>query len=238
MAKANQAAEPSMEEILASIRRIIADDDTAPAAPESGLKAVETPAQPVESEDKAEEIAQDDVDSLFGEPAADVEPADNVLELTEDLAIAEVPDEEVPADLMFAQEVEVDEITFEEPEPQPEPAFEPEPTPEPVSFEPDPVPAPEPAPIPEPAPAMQAAAPQEPAMMAQDPIMSPNTDAMVQAAFGDLASTILSRDARTLEDLVQEMLRPMLQNWLDTNLPVLVERMVRAEIERVARGGR
>ena len=42
--------------------------------------------------------------------------------------------------------------------------------------------------------------------------------------------------ARTLEDLVKEMLRPMLKSWLDDNLPGLVERIVRAEIERVSRG--
>jgi uncharacterized protein len=47
---------------------------------------------------------------------------------------------------------------------------------------------------------------------------------------------VLSQNARTLEDLVREMLRPMLKSWLDDNLPGMVERMVRAEIERVSRG--
>jgi cell pole-organizing protein PopZ len=46
----------------------------------------------------------------------------------------------------------------------------------------------------------------------------------------------MSSQARTLEDLVQDMLRPMLKGWLDENLPGMVERLVRAEIERVARG--
>jgi hypothetical protein len=49
---------------------------------------------------------------------------------------------------------------------------------------------------------------------------------------------VLSENARTLEDIVKEMMRPMLKDWLDENLPGLVERIVRAEIERVARGGR
>ncbi len=53
-----------------------------------------------------------------------------------------------------------------------------------------------------------------------------------------LAHTVLSNNARTLEDLVKEMLRPMLKSWLDDNLPGLVERIVKAEIERVSRGGR
>ncbi|XBY46276.1 DUF2497 domain-containing protein [Methyloraptor flagellatus] len=48
--------------------------------------------------------------------------------------------------------------------------------------------------------------------------------------------TVLSSNARTLEDLVQDMLRPMLKGWLDQNLPTMVERLVRAEIERVSRG--
>jgi len=45
-----------------------------------------------------------------------------------------------------------------------------------------------------------------------------------------------ANNARTLEDLVKEMLRPMLKSWLDDNLPGLVERIVKAEIERVSRG--
>jgi cell pole-organizing protein PopZ len=47
---------------------------------------------------------------------------------------------------------------------------------------------------------------------------------------------VLTQNARTLEDLVTEMMKPMLKTWLDDNLPGLVERVVRAEIERVSRG--
>jgi cell pole-organizing protein PopZ len=69
------------------------------------------------------------------------------------------------------------------------------------------------------------------------PSMLSNTAAAsVESAFNALASTVLSNNARTLEDLVKEMLRPMLKSWLDDNLPSLVERIVRAEIERVSRG--
>ena len=56
----------------------------------------------------------------------------------------------------------------------------------------------------------------------------------VESAFNTLANTVLSNNARTLEDLVKEMLRPMLKSWLDDNLPGLVERIVKAEIERVS----
>ena len=68
------------------------------------------------------------------------------------------------------------------------------------------------------------------------PLLSGATVAAVDSAFNALAHTVLVQNARTLEDLVREMLRPMLKTWLDDNLPGLVERLVRAEIERVARG--
>jgi len=69
-------------------------------------------------------------------------------------------------------------------------------------------------------------------------MLSAATSAAVDAAFHSLAQTVLVQNARTLEDLVKEMLRPMLKTWLDDNLPNLVERLVRAEIERVSRGSR
>jgi cell pole-organizing protein PopZ len=68
------------------------------------------------------------------------------------------------------------------------------------------------------------------------PILSSETDLAVARAFNSLSRTVLSDNARTLEDLVTEMLRPLLKAWLDDNLPSLVERLVRMEIERVARG--
>ncbi len=67
-------------------------------------------------------------------------------------------------------------------------------------------------------------------------LISNATAAAVDSAFNTLAYTVLGQNARTLEDLVKEMLRPMLKSWLDDNLPGLVERIVRAEIERVSRG--
>jgi cell pole-organizing protein PopZ len=48
------------------------------------------------------------------------------------------------------------------------------------------------------------------------------------------AQTVLVENVRTLEDLVREMLQPMLRLWLDDNLPTLVERLVLVEIERIA----
>ena len=67
-------------------------------------------------------------------------------------------------------------------------------------------------------------------------LLSNTTTAAVDSAFNSLAQTVLIQNARTLEDLVREMLRPMLKSWLDDNLPGIVERIVRGEIERVSRG--
>ena len=78
--------------------------------------------------------------------------------------------------------------------------------------------------------------PFETASPPQQQILSRSTVSAVESAFNTLANTVLSNNARTLEDLVKEMLRPMLKSWLDDNLPGLVERIVKAEIERVSRG--
>jgi uncharacterized protein len=75
-----------------------------------------------------------------------------------------------------------------------------------------------------------------PAMPDVESLISATTTAAVDSAFNTLAHTVLVQNARTLEDLVREMLRPMLKTWLDDNLPGLVERLVRTEIERVSRG--
>ena len=42
-------------------------------------------------------------------------------------------------------------------------------------------------------------------------------------------------NGKTIEDLVKEMLRPMLKEWLDRNLPPMVERFVEREIVRLTR---
>jgi cell pole-organizing protein PopZ len=185
---ADKAQEPSMEEILASIRRIIADDQATKPA-----DAVPEP-EPDDVLDLAE-VAQPVARPRAVEPEPEPEPLD------------------------------FDAIDFDAP------AFEPEP--EPVAVAPAPPPPAPPAP---PQPAVQAAArPREPEPE-PEALVSPATDASVSGAFNLLAHTVLTQNARTLEDLVKEMLRPMLKSWLDDNLPAVVERLVRAEIERVSRG--
>lgn len=69
-------------------------------------------------------------------------------------------------------------------------------------------------------------------------LLSEEAGAQVARSFGELAAVFDGIANRSIEDMTQEMLRPMLQEWLDDNLPTLVERLVREEIERVARGPR
>lgn len=212
MAKA-QAQEPSMEEILASIRRIIADDEPKPAPK----------AAPVEA--AAETVSEDDLDRLFSKAEADPEP-----DMADEEEPLELGDEFADApDLIEALAPEEEDITFSDPPPPPPP---------PRMAEPKPEPRPEPRVEPRVEPRAEYVRQPPPLadVPADDPLLSRTTDTAVQSAFNNLALTIMSNQARTLEDLVKEMLRPMLKSWLDDNLPTLVERLVRAEIERVSRG--
>lgn len=74
----------------------------------------------------------------------------------------------------------------------------------------------------------------------QAALVSPQTAYQAQNSFQELADSIMARATgdRGLENMTQDLLRGMLKNWLDDNLPDLVERLVREEIERVARRGR
>ncbi|MBV9753946.1 MAG: DUF2497 domain-containing protein, partial [Hyphomicrobiales bacterium] len=62
-------------------------------------------------------------------------------------------------------------------------------------------------------------------------ILSSEANRAVARAFGDLNRGVLGDNVRSLEDTVKEMLRPLLKTWLDDNLPQIVERLVRMEIE-------
>lgn len=241
--KAQEAREPSMEEILASIRRIIADDKPAaePAPPMRPAAAAALP-QPVAEPAAAPPNNQADIDAMLA--GFDAEPAaaadiDDVLELTEEMAVQEraaaidagwpgAPDD----DLEFAESPVAEEPVSGAGVPDRDhagrdtEAFDPLRA-EPEDFEPRGFGRRDAGAV-EPVEPPVAAAPQ--------PMLSHATVSAVESAFNSLATTVLSNNARTLEDLVKEMLRPMLKSWLDDNLPTLVERIVRAEIERVSRG--
>lgn len=240
-----------MEEILASIRRIIADDEDKPASakatnaaqPQTASKPApmtkpETVAVPVPEAKIAPKPApsaannQDDIDALlagFDSPPADDTsspvPAspdileNDVFELTDDMALPDTisePSAEAASEASFRRVDPSDDVEFAEAiaaserqraSAQAAPSHE-----------------------------SPSVAPQPQAPFRQQQMLSQSTASSVESAFNALASTVLSNNARTLEDLVKEMLRPMLKTWLDDNLPGLVERIVKAEIERVSRG--
>lgn len=199
MAKLSQAQEPSMEEILASIRRIITEDDSEHAAP------VPPPAAP--------SLSTEAIDALFAVRPSDAPPAARAETRAPEAraAVSALPPR--PAAPMAAS-VQTRTATPVRAEPMPSRA------------ETRPVVAP------------SASAARHDEAMSARPLLSPGTDAAIHAAFGSLAGPAPSApgSARTLEDITKELLRPMLKAWLDSNLPPLVERLVRDEIERVSRG--
>jgi len=229
MSQAAKAQEPSMEEILASIRRIIADDDASkgkaaepaapppkPAPPPPPKPAAVAPAKPAPPPPKPAPpppapvtSAQDDIDAMFAAAEAEPEPKPNgaapaadILELTEAMEAAPEPE---PA----LQRIDgTSDVVYDEAPPEPA----------------------------EPPTVGEARRVFQETTGSDRNLLSPSTTAAVDSAFNSLAHTVLVQNARTLDDLVREMLRPMLKAWLDDNLPSLVERLVRAEIERVSRG--
>jgi cell pole-organizing protein PopZ len=234
-----KAQEPSMEEILASIRRIIADDDkAAPTKPVEAVKPAETvPLKPA-PKPMLQAVASTPAPAPKPIPPAAPKPAPAPVQSAPE-PVAKGPE---PAPMSQA-DIDAMLSGFDNPEPA-KAATDPDVldlteamaatrfqtinSHSDVVFaeEEDPVPiaaAPEPPPV---------AAPAAPV----PGLLSPTTSATVDNAFNQLAHTVLVHNARTLDDLVKEMLRPMLKSWLDDNLPNLVERLVRTEIERVSRG--
>ena len=255
MTQPAKAQEPSMEEILASIRRIIADDEAkppaaekpvaaaAPAKPEKPAAAAPPPKAPVMKEAPPPAPAPPPAAAKAPAPAPKPAPPpappppaapaasnnqDDIDALLNGLDEVTTP-EEIQPPLPDADVFELtDEMAVEVPEPEPpQPAFRKVEPQDDVEFAESAVsrqrqPAFEP-------PALESSSPSQ-------QILSRSTVSAVESAFNTLANTVLSNNARTLEDLVKEMLRPMLKSWLDDNLPGLVERIVKAEIERVSRG--
>jgi uncharacterized protein len=231
MSQTAKAQEPSMEEILASIRRIIADEDggkTAkppePAAPKPPPPVARpAPPPPPPAPPAAAGNGQTEIDTMLAEldqPAAPEPPKPEPPKFTAAVA---------PPDILDLTEANVAAT----PPPGPAPTFRTIDGDSDVVFTERPPPPP-----PEPPPRMIEDVPRPVAEMsaADRGLLSSDSAAAVDSAFNALAHTILGQNARTLEDLVKEMLRPMLKSWLDDNLPGLVERIVRAEIERVSRG--
>lgn len=217
----NTQAEPTMEEILASIRRIISEDGEPGAsqpAEKSAEKVVPMPVAPAQPQARPVPPAEEDV-----------------LELTE------VVGEEDLGDMVDELDVEVEPEILAEPEIRAE--IEPEPE---AEFESEPEPAMEQEEIMETV-ALKIEEklsewnePVDPADE-NDSIMSEGPSDKARNAFMDLSDLLVAGyqgSDNTLEAMVRKMLKPMLKSWLDENLPEIVERVVAREVARLARAKR
>ena len=193
-----RAHEPSMEEILASIRRIIADDDVLPLSRQASpsLRPVPPTPQPGPAPFGTYEAPRPGMRREA--PAPQAEPFHR-----EPLE----PAPQRPNRTGFR--LDLDPPSRATPEPLERP------------FEAPSVTATEPA----------------PAQMTT-PLVSAGADASVSSSFNALAASMMMQNGGLIEESVRELLRPMLKSWLDDNLPGIVERLVRQEIERMARGQR
>ncbi len=223
--------EPSMDEILSSIRQIIADDDAgaapkkpaAPATPPPARSFVPQPAPvPIrpEPEPEAEPFALSPEQILRDTAAED--------EAKPGLSFSELLGNAAPAADLESTLVDPDDIAFDiEEEPEPAPVFTPPARAAAPAFE-RPAPRPVAAAAPMPDPTLSADIAEE--------LLEPTTQSAVKSTFAKLSGMQTVGNGVTIEDMMREMLRPMLKEWLDENLPSVVERMVEKEIARVSRG--
>ncbi|MBX5158887.1 DUF2497 domain-containing protein [Rhizobium sp. NZLR1b] len=289
MAQPGVAREPSMEEILASIRQIIESNE-----PGAG-KAISASLPPVYGADEDENGSE--IHLTVDDTYAGVEFPEPAMRSSDPRFVAAnsagtAPEAEVPARALSLADVAarvraasersavqagqaLREIPSGFRQPEPQPAVMPEP---PRAAAPQPQPA-QPvfppasvAPVPqavieqpaepvyaeaprvaidEPAPAVETMPPVlEPAQSSaerflpsvmdevQPTLLSQDAGLQISRSFEELAAAIDGAERRSLDEIAEDMLRPMLREWLDDNLPTLVERLVREEIERVARGPR
>jgi len=211
--------EPSMDEILSSIRQIIADDDASavrkpavppPAPPRSFAPVPPRPAEPM-VEPEPEPLALS-AEQILRETAAEDEagPGISFSEL--------IGHETAPTGLVDPDDIAFDTAPEPVPPPRLPPAYE-RPRAAPVSHA---------APLPDPRLTSDMA----------EQLLEPTAQSIIGRSFAKLTNMSTVGSNVTIEDMMRDMLRPMLKEWLDENLPAVVERMVEQEIARASRGGR
>lgn len=228
--------EPSIEDILDSIRQIIAEDDKPASA-----TTKPAPKEEIQTNDSIDDIFAS-VEAIEAESA----PAtilsnedDDIFELTEHAEAPIKDDLDITSPDPFLDDF--DKIVIPE-----EPEFtEPEDEPFVVDLidEPENIPSPEPAPEPvvESVPVPQQQRPETPVSHApviqtSDSILSEAAEKAAMSAISELArKTAIEHSGITIEEIVRSELKPLLRAWLDKNLPVVIERLVREELERVTK---
>lgn len=213
--------EPSMEEILASIRRIIEDSDQVGRKPGEGFQPLE---QAAERGDRAVIDADAFRTELHGTTVRDASRPDDVATAGVGATLGKAREQAVPARenpfgteplsgrakeaFGFQRTVSIDEpVRAEKNEAADAERSKADAIPSAASF-----------------------SPLRPKIISEEP------GKQVAAAFNELSEAFASSRRKSFDEIAEEMLRPMLQDWLDNNLPTLVERLVREEIERIARG--
>ncbi len=212
--------EPTMEEILASIRKIISDGDVEEDSVEDAVEA-----EPVD--DSTEDELDDVLGDFTPEPSAFEETPDAVDEIEEDVLeltdmvnddgsvtdISELSDDvdDTSTDALEEAAPAMDEFEIADtnetaPEPEPEAVSSAEPA-EPVNLE---------------------------LISNQPAVETTGSFASLAGAVAASHGVPIGAGNKTLEDIVKELLRPMLKEWLDDNLPPLVERLVEREINKLA----
>jgi cell pole-organizing protein PopZ len=211
----------SIEEILGSIRRIIAEDDE----PEATVIEMED-----ENEDGVQTLSASHADE---EPDEDEEPLELTNKIEPDGTIVDTAEttEYIAPTPVGAEPPEPEQIDFvdQKPEPVEEPTLISQPEPQ-QKFE------------------EKIILVEEPDTMAMqdDDDMTPS-EALLSNSTAEATSAVMAKLARhtalmeegaggaTIESMVREILKPMLKSWLDENLPNLVQKMVEREIERLTK---
>lgn len=194
--------EPTMEEILASIRRIISEEDR-PADAGGEVLDLQPPAPP----------APPPVEAKAPRPGPIAEP---VIQRTPPSRMVEEP-----APPATAMENDLMVVEHE------------------AEFEPMLAAEPEPAPPSKPAPRPQAGVPQaEWRPMQQETLTSEPVAHQAAGSLSKLMGSMLVSSGATLDDVVRELMKPMLKEWLDANLSAIVEAEVAKEIDRIRRMAR
>jgi uncharacterized protein len=250
MGQAGAQREPSMEEILASIRRIIENNEPGPDGNpgDAGVAFSQHDAEENAADENAYDADYADQESESQRTAANDAPVAQPVSLADVAARARAVPETRSADAIrtdthdeiFDHATEVmdaaaeelrEALTSDEPVEAPAQAVVAavkQTQDEPVARQPE---------------AVSSASSSEHRETPVDQhgggqLVSLQTGEKVAAAFSELDAAIAAGQRRSFDEIAEEMLRPMLTQWLDDNLPTLVERLVREEIERVSRGNR
>ncbi|MCB9942241.1 MAG: DUF2497 domain-containing protein [Geminicoccaceae bacterium] len=241
MSKSKEEQEPSMEEILSSIRRIIADEQDEDGKGGHDLAADLDDTLDLqddgigEDEDDVLDLGDDDVHDVTAGAFDDIE--EDTLDLEDPVASIEEPeyieDEEDAEDIFDPADLTADDV-FPEPEDEDEADLEPIEMTEPVPAEP------------EPAHAMThmddemetiEVASRATDTLISEPAASASTSAfarLARAAAGDGGRAIEGGD-KSIEQFLSDLIKPMLKEWLDENLNTVVERVVEQEVKKLAR---